>query len=50
MSPTAADDPTDVGSYFIANYPPFSVWTPQAVDAEADAALSDELVSAEHHG
>src|SRR5262245_36143625 len=22
---------TEVGSYFVANYPPFSVWTPEAV-------------------
>ena len=29
-------DETDVGSYFVANYPPFSVWTDEAV---ADAAL-----------
>jgi oxygen-independent coproporphyrinogen-3 oxidase len=40
MSPTAADDPTEVGSYFIANYPPFSVWTAEAVDADARPALA----------
>src|SRR4029453_2820619 len=40
MSPTAADDPTEVGSYFIANYPPFSVWTAEAVGAEARPALA----------
>lgn len=28
---TTADD-TEVGSYFVANYPPFSVWTPDAID------------------
>ena len=27
------DDPTDVGSYFVATYPPFSVWTTEAVQA-----------------
>ena len=28
-----ADDDTGVGSYFVANYPPFSVWTADAVVA-----------------
>ena len=32
-------DQTEVGSYFVANYPPFSVWTPEAVAAEAMPAL-----------
>jgi oxygen-independent coproporphyrinogen-3 oxidase len=31
---------TDVGSYFVANYPPFSTWTPDFV-ADARAALAD---------
>src|SRR5687767_4858438 len=31
---------TDVGSYFVANYPPFSTWTPDVV-ADARAALND---------
>jgi oxygen-independent coproporphyrinogen-3 oxidase len=31
---------TDVGSYFVANYPPFSTWTPDFV-ADARAALTD---------
>ena len=30
---------TDVGSYFVANYPPFSVWTREAVGREARPAL-----------
>ena len=30
---------TEVGSYFVANYPPFSVWTPDAVAAEGLPAL-----------
>lgn len=34
---TAAD--TEVGSYFVANYPPFSVWTADAVQAHALPAL-----------
>ena len=33
------DDPTDVGSYFVATYPPFSVWTTRAVQADALPAL-----------
>ena len=36
---TAVADQTDVGSYFVANYPPFSVWTPDAVATEALPAL-----------
>jgi oxygen-independent coproporphyrinogen-3 oxidase len=30
---------TEIGSYFVANYPPFSVWTPEAVDRHAIPAL-----------
>jgi oxygen-independent coproporphyrinogen-3 oxidase len=30
---------TEVGSYFVANYPPFSVWTKAAVDGDARPAL-----------
>ena len=36
----AAVAETEVGSYFVANYPPFSVWTAEAVDGEALPALS----------
>jgi oxygen-independent coproporphyrinogen-3 oxidase len=32
-------DETGVGSYFVANYPPFSVWSPGAVAEHARAAL-----------
>jgi oxygen-independent coproporphyrinogen III oxidase len=35
---SARQEQTGVGSYFVANYPPFSVWTASAVD-EARAAL-----------
>jgi oxygen-independent coproporphyrinogen-3 oxidase len=35
----APHDQTEVGSYFVANYPPFSVWTPEAVGTDAAAAL-----------
>ena len=31
---------TEVGSYFVANYPPFSVWTKEAVEAHARPALA----------
>jgi oxygen-independent coproporphyrinogen-3 oxidase len=34
-----AVEQTDVGSYFIANYPPFSVWQTDAVATDARAAL-----------
>jgi oxygen-independent coproporphyrinogen III oxidase len=33
-------DETEVGSYFVANYPPFSVWTREAVGADARPALA----------
>jgi oxygen-independent coproporphyrinogen-3 oxidase len=39
QSPAALADQTDVGSYFVATYPPFSVWSPDAVDAAAKPAL-----------
>ena len=32
-------DQTEVGSYFVANYPPFSVWSREAVGHEAKPAL-----------
>ncbi|HEX5110296.1 MAG TPA: coproporphyrinogen-III oxidase family protein [Vicinamibacterales bacterium] len=35
----AVDDQTEVGSYFVATYPPFSVWTTSAVATEAIPAL-----------
>ena len=30
----------EVGSYFVATYPPFSVWTPEAVERDAVPALA----------
>ena len=40
LSPQPAEvEQTEVGSYFVANYPPFSVWTPEAVATEARPAL-----------
>src|SRR5262245_44539374 len=36
---------TGVGSYFVANYPPFSVWSPGQVD-EARQALNSSGASA----
>jgi oxygen-independent coproporphyrinogen-3 oxidase len=35
----AVEDQTEVGSYFVATYPPFSVWTPEAIAADAMPAL-----------
>ena len=35
----AAPEQTEVGSYFVANYPPFSTWTHEAVAADARPAL-----------
>lgn len=32
-------DETEVGSYFVANYPPFSVWSPDAIARDARPAL-----------
>ncbi len=37
--PAAPAAETEVGSYFVANYPPFSVWTPEAVQGAALPAL-----------
>jgi oxygen-independent coproporphyrinogen-3 oxidase len=37
---TTTTEQTDVGSYFVANYPPFSLWTEDAVATEATSALS----------
>ena len=39
-SSTALDE-TEVGSYFVANYPPFSVWTKEAVGKDARPALAE---------
>ena len=38
--PVSEREQTEVGSYFVANYPPFSVWTADAVDTDATAALA----------
>jgi oxygen-independent coproporphyrinogen-3 oxidase len=35
----AVVEQTEVGSYFVANYPPFSVWTKEAVPGDARPAL-----------
>jgi oxygen-independent coproporphyrinogen-3 oxidase len=35
----ALDDETEVGSYFVATYPPFSVWSTEAVARDAMPAL-----------
>jgi oxygen-independent coproporphyrinogen-3 oxidase len=40
MASSVTPDPTEVGNYFVANYPPFSVWTHDAVDRDARPALA----------
>jgi oxygen-independent coproporphyrinogen III oxidase len=37
---TADLEQSEVGSYFVANYPPFSVWTPEAVRTDGLPALA----------
>jgi oxygen-independent coproporphyrinogen-3 oxidase len=39
-TPTPEIDQPAVGSYFVANYPPFSVWTAEAARTDARAALA----------
>jgi oxygen-independent coproporphyrinogen-3 oxidase len=39
-SPSALADPTEVGSYFVATYPPFSAWTTAAVASDGRPALA----------
>jgi oxygen-independent coproporphyrinogen-3 oxidase len=41
---TALADRTEVGSYFVATYPPFSAWTTDAVAREARPALDRQPV------
>jgi oxygen-independent coproporphyrinogen-3 oxidase len=41
---TVLDDPTEVGSYFVAMYPPFSVWSAEAVASDARPALASAPV------
>jgi oxygen-independent coproporphyrinogen-3 oxidase len=38
-APAAPPAETEVGSYFVANYPPFSVWNREAVERDALPAL-----------
>ncbi len=40
MATSATPDTTEVGNYFVANYPPFSVWTKEAVERDARPALA----------
>ena len=37
MTTSTASDRTEVGNYFIANYPPFSVWKKEAVETRRAA-------------
>ena len=38
--PVIQPEKTEVGSYFVATYPPFSVWSADAVNADARTALA----------
>ncbi|HET9215894.1 MAG TPA: coproporphyrinogen-III oxidase family protein [Terriglobia bacterium] len=38
-SKTGTHEETEVGSYFVANYPPFSVWSKEGVAAVAEPAM-----------
>jgi oxygen-independent coproporphyrinogen-3 oxidase len=40
MTTSATRDRTEVGNYFIANYPPFSVWRKESVESDARPALA----------
>ncbi len=40
-------DETEVGSYFVANYPPFSVWTTDHLDSDARPALASKPANAD---
>jgi oxygen-independent coproporphyrinogen III oxidase len=44
-TPLALADHTEVGSYFVATYPPFSVWTTDAVARDAYVALQSPPVA-----
>jgi oxygen-independent coproporphyrinogen-3 oxidase len=39
-TPSALADPTEVGSYFVATYPPFSTWSTAAVASDGRPALA----------
>jgi oxygen-independent coproporphyrinogen-3 oxidase len=39
-TPSTLADPTEVGSYFVATYPPFSAWTTAAVASDGLPALN----------
>ena len=45
-NPAPIDD-TEVGSYFVANYPPFSVWTTEMAETVAKAALASRPTEAD---
>jgi len=43
-TPSALADPTEVGSYFVATYPPFSAWSADAVAVDGRPALESPPV------
>ena len=42
---SAVEEQTEVGSYFVATYPPFSVWTKDEVERVAKPALDSGAVA-----
>ena len=44
--PIATEEQTEVGSYFVATYPPFSAWSADAVARDARPALARPAVAA----
>ncbi len=45
-TPAVAED-TEIGSYFVANYPPFSVWTTDGVESDGLPALASKPTASE---
>jgi hypothetical protein len=43
--PNGAKEETEVGSYFVANYPPFSVWSKEDVERAATPAMQSKPVA-----
>ena len=43
-TPSALADPTEVGSYFVATYPPFSTWSTESVAIDGRPALESPPV------
>lgn len=44
---TSTTENTEIGSYFVANYPPFSVWTADGVESDGIPALNSKPTETE---